>query len=171
MQSPWIGLVVSRLTTVSAIVGLCVLGWVQPRKWHGMGFAAVALIFFAFLYQDTGNLNRMESNAETLLSRLPAGTRVIPTIYAQPEWRIAFIAHLADRACVGRCFVYSNYEPSSKQFRVRVAKGGNWIVSDSPDDANDMQGGGYDIQQAELPLKLLYQCDRKDGTKLCLRGL
>ncbi len=171
MQSAWIGLVVSRLTTISAIVGLCVLGWVQPRKWHLMGFAAVALIFFTFLYQDTGKLNRIESNAETLLSRLPAGTRVIPTIYAEPEWRIAFIAHLADRACVGRCFVYSNYEPSSKQFRVRVAKGGNWIVSDSPDDANDMQGGGYDIQQGDLPLKQLYQCEQRDLTKLCLRDL
>jgi hypothetical protein len=171
IQSAWVGLLVSRLTTISAIVGLCVLGWMRPRKWHLAGFATISVIFFAFLYQDTGRLNRMEANAGNLLSTLPPGTRIVPNIFAAPDSRISFVVHLADRACVGRCFVYSNYEASSNQFRVRVAKGGSWMVSASPDDANDMQGGGYEVQQADLPLKLLYQCDREDWTKLCLRGL
>jgi hypothetical protein len=171
IHTAWIGLLVSRLTTISAIVGLCILGCMRPRKWHVVGFSAIALIFFAFLFQDTGKINRLESNAETLLSTLPPGTRIVPTIFPQPDWRIVFIAHLADRACVGYCFVYSNYEPSSKQFRVRIAKGGSPIVSDSPDDANDMQGGGYEIQKEDLPLKQVYQCDRGDWTKLCLRDL
>lgn len=167
----WIGMLVSRLTTISAIVGLSVLGCMRPRKWHCMGFAAIAVIFLVFLYQDTGKLNRTETNAEALLSAVPSGTRIIPTIFAEPDSRIAFIAHLADRACVGRCFVYSNYEPSSRQFRVRVGKSGSYIVSNSPDDANDMQGGGYEIQQTDLPLKQLYQCDQRDWTKLCIRDL
>jgi hypothetical protein len=171
VQSAWLGLLVSRLTTISAIVGLCVLGCMHPRKWHFMGFAAISAIFFAFLYQDSGRLNRTEVNAENLLSSVPPGTRIVPNIFAAPDSRISFVVHLADRACVGRCFVYSNYEASSNQFRVRIAKGGSRMVSDSPDDANDMQGGGYEIQQADLPLKLLYQCDREDWTKLCLRGL
>jgi hypothetical protein len=171
IQSAWVGLLVSRLTTISAIVGLCVLGCMRPRKWHLLGFAVVSVIFFAFLYQDTRKLNRMESNAEALLSKLPPGTRIVPNIFVDPDSRIAFVVHLADRACVGRCFVYSNYEPSSNQFRVRLAKGGSWIASDSPDDANDMQGGGYEIQRADLPLKLLYQCDRADWTNLCLLDL
>jgi hypothetical protein len=171
IQSAWLGVLVSRLTTISAIVGLCVLGCAPARKWHFMGFAAISAIFFAFLYQDSGGLNRMEVNAENLLSNLPPGTRIVPNIFADPDSRITFVVHLADRACVGRCFVYSNYEASSNQFRVRIAKGGSWMVSDSPDDANDMQGGGYEIQQADLPLKLLYQCDRADWTKLCLRSL
>ena len=95
---------------------------------------------------------------------------MIPTIFADPEWRIEFIVHLADRACIHRCFVYSNYEPSSRQFRVRVRKG-SWIATDSAEDADDMQGGGYEIQQTDLPLKQLYQCDPGDWTKLCLRDL
>ena len=129
----------------------------------------VAVIFFAFLYQDTEKLNRMETHAEALLSKVPAGTRIIPMIFADPDSRIAFIVHLADRACVGRCFIYSNYEPSSKQFRVRVAKSGSWIVSDSAEDANDMQGGSYEIQQSDLPIKQLYQCDRAIG-RSCASG-
>jgi hypothetical protein len=171
IQSAWLGLLVSRLTTISAVVGLCVLGCMRPRKWHFMGFATISAIFFAFQYQDTGRLNRMELNAENLLANVPLGTRIVPNIFADADSRIAFVVHLADRACVGRCFVYSNYEPSSKQFRVRIANGGSWMVSDSPEDANDMQGGGYEIQPADLPLKLLYQCDREDWTKLCLRSL
>ena len=168
-DAAWIGLLVSRLTTISAIVGLSILGGMRPRKWHWTGFAVVAAIFFTFLYQDTETLNRMETRAEALLSTVPAGTRVIPMIFADTGSRIAFIVHLADRACVGRCFIYSNYEPSSKQFRLRVAKSGSWIVSASAEDANDMQGGSYEIQQSDLPIKQLYQCDLSDWTQLCLR--
>jgi hypothetical protein len=171
IHSAWVGLLVSRLTTISAIVGLCVMACLQARKWHFVGWAALAVIFFGFLFQDTGKLNRLEANAEALLSGVPIGTRVIPTIFAPPDSRIQFIVHIADRACVHRCFIYSNYEPSSNQFRVRVAKGGSWIVADSPEDVNDMQGGGYEIQKQDLPVKQLYQCDRGDWTKLCLRDL
>jgi hypothetical protein len=73
---------------------------------------------------------------------------------------------------VERCFVYSNYEPSSRQFRVREAPSGSWIVTNSADDAEDMQGGGYEIQQGDLPVKQLYQCGGLgDRTKVCLRDL
>jgi hypothetical protein len=106
-----------------------------------------------------------------VLSAMPNGTRIIPTIAADPEWRIEFIGHLADRACVGRCFVYSNYEPSSGQFRVRVAQEGSRIVTDSAEDAEDMQGGAYEIQGSDLPVKELFQCDRGDWTRLCVRDL
>jgi hypothetical protein len=170
IYAAWIGLLVSRLTVISAILGLCVLGCFKPRAWHLVGFAGLAAIFFSFLYQDTAALNRLEANAEGVLSGLPFGTRVIPTIFADQEWRIEFIAHAAERACVARCFAYSNYEPSSQQFRVRVTKGSP-IATDSSDDSEDMQGGSYEIQESDPPLKQLYQCDRSDWTKLCLRDL
>jgi hypothetical protein len=172
LYAAWIGLLVSRLTTISAILGFCVLGCVRPRTWRFAGFAALAAAYFLYLYQDTKTLNRLEANTEKLVSSLPKGTRIIPTIVADPAWRVEFVAHVADRACVGRCFVYSNYEPSSRQFRVRVAPSGSWIVTNSADDAEDMQGGGYEIQQSDLPVKQLYQCGGLgDWTKVCLRDL
>jgi len=171
LYAAWVGLLVSRLTTISAILGLCVLGCVSLRKWGFAGFAGLAALYFLYLYQDTKTLNRLEANTERLVSSLPAGTRIIPTIGADPDWRVEFVGHVADRACIGRCFVYSNYEPSSGQFRVRVAAGGSWIVSDSAENAEDMQGGGYEVQQSDLPLKQLYQCGRGDWTKVCLRDL
>jgi hypothetical protein len=171
LYAAWIGLLVSRLTTISAIFGFCVLGWVRLRTWRFAGFAALAATYFLYLYQDTRTLNRLESNTEAVVSAHAQGARIIPTLVADPDWRVEFVGHVADRACVGRCFVYSNYEPSSRQFRVRVAPGGSWIVTSSSDDAEDMQGGGYDIQQRDLPLKQLYQCGLGDWTKVCLRDL
>ena len=70
----------SRLTTISAIFGLCVMGSIKPRKWHLAGFGICAGIFFAFLYQDTGWLNRLEEHSEELVSKLAPWTRVIVTI-------------------------------------------------------------------------------------------
>jgi hypothetical protein len=171
MYAAWIGLLASRLTMVAAIAGVAVLACGRPRWWQAAGFGAIAVVFFTFLYLDTGKLNLLEANVEKIVATLPTGTRVIPTIAADPEWRIEFIAHMVDRACVGRCFVYSNYEPSSGQFRVRVVKGGSWIVSPSADAADDMQGGNYEIERGDLPLKHIYQCAREDWMKLCVRDL
>jgi hypothetical protein len=170
LYAAWVGLLVSRLTTISAILGLCVLASIRLRSWAGAGFVVLAAVYFLFLFQDTGAINRLEANAERLLATLPVGTRIVPTIAADPDWRAEFIGHVAERACVGRCFVYSNYEPSSRQFRVRVAER-SWIVEPSAENAEDMQGGGYDIDAGDLPLKHLYQCERGDWTQLCLADL
>jgi hypothetical protein len=170
LYAAWIGLLASRLTVLTAIMGLCLLGTLRARKWQMAGFGVLAVVYFSFLYQDTAALNRVEDNADAALATLPPGTRIVPMIYGDPDWRIEFVGHLADRACVGRCFVYSNYEPSSKQFRVRV-KPGSRIATASADDAEDMQAGSFEISDTDLPMKQLYQCDANDWKKLCLRDL
>ncbi|GAC1626878.1 MAG: hypothetical protein NVS9B13_23520 [Candidatus Acidiferrum sp.] len=169
-EGAWIGLLVSRLTLLSAIFGLCVLGSLNPRKWHLASFAPLALLFFVFLYQDTARLNRLEANSDTLVRNLPSETRVLNTIFAPPDSRISFIGHVADRACIGHCFSYGNYEPSSGQFRIRV-RPGSPIVTSSSDDTEDMGAGSYEVQEEDLPLKEIYQCDEADLTRLCLRDL
>jgi len=166
----WIGLLGSRLTTISAIFGLCVLGLLKPRKWHLAGFSASAIVFFAFLHQDTGWINRLEANAEELVSNLPPGTRVIATVWAPPGWRIPFVGHAVERACIGHCFSYANYEAASGEFRIRVRKGSPAATS-STDDAEDMASGEYEVGDEDLPMKQIYQCDAGDLTKLCIREL
>jgi len=166
----WIGLLGSRLTTISAIFGLCVLGLLRPRKWQLAGFSACAIVFFAFLYQDTGWINRLEANAEHLVSNLAPGTRVIATVWAPPGSRIAFVGHAVERACIGHCFSYANYEAASGEFRVRVRKGSP-VATASTDDAEDMASGEYEVGDEELPMKQIYQCNAGDLTKLCIRDL
>jgi hypothetical protein len=127
------------------------------------------VVFFLFLYRDTGFLNRMEENAEKITQALPFGTRTLSTIYSPPDYRTPFL-HIVDRACVGHCFLYSNYEPSTGQFRVRVLPCSP-IVTPSVDDNGQMESGGYEVQEKDLPLKQVYQCDEDDLTRICVRDL
>jgi hypothetical protein len=129
-----------------------------------------AIVFFAFLYQDTGWVNRLEANAEKLVGNLPPGTRVIATVWPPPGSRIAFVGHAVERACIGHCFSYANYEAASGEFRVRVRRGSP-VVTSSMDDLEDMASGEYVVDETDLPLKQIYQCDSSDLTKLCMRDL
>ena len=166
----WIGLIVSRLTAISAILGLCVLGSLKPRRVYFAGFTACAAVFFVFLYRDTGTLNRLENNADRLVATLPYGTRVVPVLNAPDDWRIEFIHHTVDRACIGHCFAYANYEASSLQFRVR-AHPGNPFVCPLSDDAESMPSGDYVVKPTDPPLTAIYQCDDSDWTRLCAAPL
>ena len=166
----WIGLLISRLTAISAIFALCIMGLFQPRKWHLLGCGMCAAVFFFYVYQDTRLLNQAESAAERLVSSLPPGTRIIPILNAPADWRVRFIGHIVDRACIGHCFTYSNYEAPSEQFRVR-ARHGSPLVTASADDAEDMEGGTYEVQETDPRLTLIYQCSNHDLTKLCIHDL
>jgi hypothetical protein len=170
--SGWVGAVALRLTTVAAVMGLCVLAFTQPRKWHTAGFAIITVAFFIFLYQDTATLNRMESQIERLIEgSVPAGGRVTATIWAPLDSRLPFIVHMVDRACVGKCFSFQNYEPPSRQFRVRVAEGGSPLNTADSDASQRMEVGEYVVQPGDLPMAQIYQCDETDLTRLCVRRL
>jgi hypothetical protein len=158
----------SRLTSLTAILGLCILGAVKPRKWILGGLSVLALIFFAMQYHDTGVLNSMERQTELLVAQLPYGSRVSYTIDLGNS-RVNS-RHFVDRACVGRCFTYSNYEPASNQFRVRVSPQGSSILT-SPSSGADLERGIYIVRAQDLPLYQIYQPDDLDLSKLAIRSL
>jgi len=159
--------IVSRITSVTAIIGLCVVGNLQPRKWILTSLVVVATIFFALQYRDTAMLNRMEQQAETLFSSLQPGTRVSYTINLPQEIRPNF-RHFIDRACIEKCFAYSNYEPGTGQFRVRIDPQGSPLVSES---GLSLELGEYVVQPTDLPMSQIYQPDESDLTKLAIRPL
>jgi hypothetical protein len=165
----WVGVIVTRLTIITAIFAVAWLATMRPKLWHLAGLAIAALVFFAFTWQETRFLNHLEDNADRLTSNLPYGTRVLASVFADPDNRTMFI-HSVERACISRCFVYSNYEPSTHEFRIRVLPGSP-IVTATPDDSEDMQFGVYEVQEDDLPLKQIYQCDPADLTTLCIRDL
>jgi len=123
-------------------------------------------VFFGFLYRDAGKLDRMEANARALAQSLAPGTRVVAVANPPEDWRVPFIYHSIDRACVGHCFSYANYEASSLQFRVRALPG-NTVVTTSVDQSDDMSSGDYRVGKADLPLTSIYQCSEEDFTLLC----
>ncbi len=164
-----LSMLLERLSLVSAVMGCCVLSMIKPHKWHAAGFGAIAAVFFMFLYQDTASLSRMEDEVDRLVQTLPPGQRVLETISTEPSWRAYIAAHMLDRACIGHCFAYGNYEPSSNQFRVRAAPG-NRIVMTSYDDTESMERGTYTVKPTDLPAYQVYQCSLS-VSDLCIRPL
>lgn len=163
-----IALLTERLTSVSIVLGCCLLGAMRPSKWHLVGSAAIAALFFSFVYQDTATVNKMEKQIVQLVGKLPPDQRVMGTILPPPDSRI-LIQHILDRACIGRCFDYGNYEPSAEVFRVRAAPGNPYVLSDY-EDAISMEEGDYTVQPEDLPVFQIYQCSLS-GTELCIHSL
>jgi hypothetical protein len=166
----WIGGLATRLTLICTIFAVCFLASLKPRVLHLLAFGATAAVFFYMVHRDTDVLDRMEQSVESITLQLPFGTRVASTIYSPPGYRTQF-EHLVDRACIGHCFLYSNYEPPTLKFRVRVVKEGSRIVASTVDESEDLQSGNYDVEDGDLPLKQIYQCDATDLTQLCIRDL
>jgi len=163
-----LGMVSDRLTAVLAIFGCCLLAQIKPRKLHYASFAALAAIFFSYLYSDTAVISDMEDQVVRLVASLPRGQRVIKKTIRLPYNRIN-INHIVDRACIGQCFSYDNYEPSSGQFRVRVQTENRFVLS-TGEKVDAVHDGRYVVQQLDLPLSAIYQCVL-GKTALCLTEL
>lgn len=162
--------VTPRLTSISAGLGCCLLAAIPARKWHFAGYTAIALLFFALLYRDTGTVNRMEEKAERLVGSLPPGSVVVSTAWHPPGSRL-LVEHIVDRACIGRCFSYANYEPASRQFRVRANPGNQFVTARLHyHSEEELRQGNYKIDLPSVPAYEIYGCgaERND---LCMRVL
>lgn len=160
--------IAERLTSVSAALICCLLAAMRPRIWHLAASAAVAAFFFACLYRDTGAINRIEAQADALVQSVPPGSRVMGRIPTPRGSRIP-IQHILDRACIGHCFSYGNYEPGSRMFRVRAAPGNPFVLADYG-LALATERGDYIVQPEDLPAWDLCQCDLR-GKRLCIAPL
>ena len=88
---------IARLSSVSGILACWMLGAMKPRKWHAAGYALIAVVFFAFLYIDTGTLNKMEEQVERAVAALPAGHRVVEDIDCGDGFQSGDRAHRGSR--------------------------------------------------------------------------
>jgi hypothetical protein len=162
------GFLHERLSCIGAIFACCALASLKPAKWQVAGFCAAAAVFFFYLYGDTAKINGLEDQAERIVQSLPPGARVLATI-PPPDGSRIFVFHIVDRACTGRCFSYGNYEPGSRQFRVRASPG-NRFATTSMSASFAMQRGEYTVQPQDLPLFQISRCETNEA-KLCARAL
>jgi hypothetical protein len=138
---------------MSLAVGICLcalLAAAPMRAYHRYAMGVVALLFFGFLYRDEGALNAFEDRMTQLVWQLPPGQRVVSAI-DDPTLRISALTHMIDRACLGRCYSYANYEPSTAQFRIRAVAENPMVVS-TYGDSSRLQEGSYVVKQRDLPL-------------------
>jgi len=149
-------------------VGVCVcglLGMAQGRNFVRCGLALVALLFFGFLFRDERALNSFEDRMQDTVAHLTPGQRVVSGV-EDNGLRAWAVTHMIDRVCLGRCFSYANYEPSTAQFRVRVTEANPYVAFRYGDSWN-MQRGRYVVRKKDLPL---YQVDLEGG-RLVIRTL
>lgn len=163
-----LALFTERITTISAVLICCALAALPPRKWQWAAWIIIAGVSFVFLYQDTGEINRMEAQVEKLVRTLPPDQRVMATIL-RPRGSRVLIQHILDHACIGHCFSYGNYEPASALFRVRARPGNPYVLTDF-DLVASMEEGSYLVQPQDLPVYQVYQCSER-GTDLRIMPL
>jgi hypothetical protein len=134
-------------------VGICVcalLAAARPRVFQRYAMTLVAVVFFGFLYRDEKILNALEDRLDGVISQLPAGQRIVSGV-EDPYLHVFAVTHMIDRVCLGRCFSYANYEPSTAQFRIRTVAE-NPYVAYRYEDSWRMQNDSYVVQSRDLPL-------------------
>jgi hypothetical protein len=175
------GLIAFRLSVLSGVLLLAILGRSTYRRWYLPAGILTATVFFSALYCDIGREARVEAKMAKLVEALPAGSRVVsyadlsdkgpqisvPKREGKLRSLISLIlsvtssrlqgTHLLSRACIGHCFDYMNYEPSTGQFRVHAAPG-NPVVLSTFAEFEAMQSGTYQLKANDLPLYALIRC-------------
>jgi hypothetical protein len=154
----------SLLAGVGACAALAGRGVPRPLL-AATGIAAIA--FFVWSWRDERALDLFEDQVEVAAGKLVGLPRVVLGVN-QAVTRGDPIGHSMDRACIGRCFSYANYEPSSGHFRVR-------LVGPSPqvagfDDVAAIGKGQYRVKERDTPLWVIEACGASREA-LCSREL
>jgi len=150
-------------------VGICVcalLANARPRAFERYALLVVALVFFGFLYRDERILNSFEDRMQNTIGHLAPGQRVLSAV-KDPSMRVNALTHMIDRVCIGHCYSYANYEPSTWQFRIR-AVAENSYAAYTYQDSWLMQEGYYVVKERDLPL---YQIDLDAGGQMVIKTL
>jgi len=143
-----------RMSLIVAVSFCAFAGEIVPGKRERVAIGVLMGLFFSFLYVDSRALNYVEGLLEQIVAQLPHGTRVVSALCDQ-RGDVNLVGHTLDRACIGRCFGYANYEPSSKAFRVRV-EGGSPVVVTSNAESGALQLGTHVVKPRDLPLFQIY---------------
>jgi hypothetical protein len=110
---------------------------------------------------------RIDAGIEKAVAALPFGSELLAGFGRD---RIPWTTwYMVSRACIGRCYSYSNYEPSSGHFRVRASPP-DTVVTSSARDAMAMGLGKYIVKPEDPPLFQIYRCSQL-RIELCVRPL
>jgi hypothetical protein len=148
--------ITTRLSLIAGVTFCALLAKVQLSTYEKLALALTAALFFAFIFHDTREFNRMEDDVDKAVAQFPSESRVIGLFLTQST-RINPLGHAVDRACIQHCFSYANYEPASRQFRIR-AEATNRAVMNNFADVAQVEQGEYKVQTRDLPLFFVYSC-------------
>ena len=139
------------------LVALSVLTYICANRpaWPIPLFAGiVAANFFFWHFMESRHAEVVEREVTQAVRQLPPGTRV----YARLKTRMGLIdplLHVVDRACIGHCFSYANYEPLSTHFRLRAEPGSPLLITEFERMRDEVVKEGLRVRQSDLPLGTL----------------
>jgi hypothetical protein len=164
-----------RLSLYSAVLLLALLSWSTFRRWYAYAGIAAVVVFFGVLYLDMGAEARAEQKIAGMVEALPYGARIIQIPGVAPlEGKLTRLSqkvyfrcclrlfgnYLVTRACIGHCFDYDDFEPSTGQFRIHAMPGNGVVVDSFP----RLRKWGFEPLQANvLPLYGLIRCGPDPG--------
>ncbi len=161
-----LSLITERMTLPLTVLICVMLSQIRPAAWQAWALGAVAALQFSFLYVDSRALNWWEDQVVQALAAVPHGARVVSSLH-DPGSQALLWNHAVDRACIGRCYSYQNYEPGSLQFRVQARRPNGIVMHDSL-DAGKAERGEYVVRAGDLPLYQVTAC--ADG-RLCAKPM
>jgi hypothetical protein len=151
--------ILPRCTLFSAIAVLSMCARARLSAVHVINASIFAGLFFTEMYVTGQQLNAVEDSVNAAVMRIPSYVRVTAAL---PEaGRGVQVAHMIDRACVGRCFSYANYEAPSRNFRIHIISE-NQIVARNYAMAYALQNGAYKPSRGELGFYRLEWCRNKE---------
>ena len=152
----FMGYLPDRASLYSAVLMCVAVAAARPSKMVAGMLGVIAIAFFALLYRDTAWMDVLEAKVEKAIVQLEPGDLVLATILLPAKSRI-HEQHAIDRACIGRCFNFGNYEPASGQFRIK-ADPNNRIVLPDQHSIDAVNEGRYAVQPQDLPIHEVYSC-------------
>lgn len=117
--------------------------------WTRAFAVGLALVYFGFLYRDDAIFNAYEDRMTAAVQQL-RGKRVLTGVVTEGV-RADPAVHMIDRACLGVCYSYANYEPTTAQFRVRALGPNPFVISDYL-ESFQMQIGAYVVKPSDTPI-------------------
>jgi len=161
-----LGFIAERMSLLSGVMVCVCFSRLKFHPCHHALIGVIMAIFFSQVYVHGRRLHRLERELDRALLSVPLYARVISSICRTPG-RVNLASHLIDRACIGRCWSYGNYEPSTGQFRIRATGANSFVLFDYA-DAWAIETGTYIIRRRDLPLYEVYSCG-KNRDSVCVR--
>jgi hypothetical protein len=145
-----------RLSLLSGILLCAAVGCVPLKRPESAVGLILLGLFLLFTYVDERALNSFERKVTAAVAILPAGSRVIATLKDSGLY-IQALQHSVDRPCIGHCFDYANYEPSTTQFRLRARPGNVYVIA-SYDEIGAIEQSQLVFTRSDIDLYRLSLC-------------
>jgi hypothetical protein len=152
-----------RLSLLSAILLCASVARVPLKAFERIGHIVLIAVFFSFSYADERALNLVEQKVARAVAALPPGSRVISTL-TDSRLYVQALQHVVDRPCIGRCFDFADYEPSTGKFRLRAQPGNSFVISDYAEVGN-LERGQFVFKRPDIAVYRLFSCEA--GREIC----